>query len=747
MHRFCTSDRTSGRDRVLRFIVYGFAIVAACTVFSDSIARGEDAYLQYVRTAPEYQRVSQDPEMMIGRWNTWLYMPWRYRWTIGTGAAGAKFCEQYGVNGGFTDHGEGPFDWLNGANLRFYNDHTAGKGGLYLQNANQVGSFKPYQRDARAIRGGADPRPLDAEMKTRLSQLITQRVAHVRKQSELCVAYALDDEVSWGAFVLPLPWRVNDDDQAYTQWLQRYYGAKTAPGPQYVTPDFLRPQFDQPLGKLDFSALLDRLSYNDSVWVNLLGNLVEVSNRADPQTPCGIVGGQSPNIWGGYDYAKLMKKVQFIEAYDLGSSQAIIRSLSPSNALPQVTTHFHSNERGDANDVWQAWYYFAHGNRGMIGWVDGWFEGDKPQPWLEQFAPALKEIGGRQAPKLVGSRWRHDGVAIYYSHPSVQVSWCLDIEPHGGTWVNRNNDFKLGTSHNVRKAWEYLLTDSGIQYDFLGYDDVIVDGVPDDYRVLILPACYALSDREAEQITQFCEQGGTVVADFACGLFDQHGKGRSAGALDKLFGVKHDGSETARDFFAERLWVETDQDKAYSYSKYRELFDSLPCELREGFALAEGKLPTHQIQQIGKGRAVYINLSPQRYLQYREENLTTAAQRDVFVRHVRDAGIEPWITVTGPDGRRPRNCETVYWTKAGRTYVFVVQNAAVTGSSLGGGGAKELAAEKIRIDVRLLGPVTDVRNERTEEALGAGSRFVLDYNPIEAALFSFAGEPPTSAAK
>ena len=165
--------------------------------------------------------------------------------------------------------------------------------------------------------------------------------------------------------------------------MKTYYGGR-APKPQYVTPDDMLGQLSRPLGQLDFSPLLDRITYNDSVWANFLGKLVECANQADPDTPCGFVGGQSPNIWGGYDYAKLTKKIQFIEAYNLGSAQAIIRSFSPQNALPQVTTHFHSPQCGIANDIWQSWYYFAHGNRGMIGWVEGWFDGNKPRPWLAE---------------------------------------------------------------------------------------------------------------------------------------------------------------------------------------------------------------------------------------------------------------------------------------------------------------------------------------------------------------------------
>jgi len=718
------------------------AIAPVVVVLSASHARSEDPYLNYIKTAPEFRPVPQDPDVMIGRWDTWLYMPWRYRWTIGTGDEGGRFCRQYGFNGGFTDHGRGPFEWLEKWNLRFYNDHTAAKGYLHLRGAGSKRNFAKYQRDARAIRSGTDGRqPLDKALLEKLKAIVTRNVANVREHSSLCVAYALDDEISWGSFVVPIPWRVNGDDEAYAAWLKRYYGRSDAPEPQYVTPDFTLRQLGRPIGQLDFSPLLDRITYNDSVWANFLGELVLTANRVDPTAPCGFVGGQAPNMWGGYDYAKLMKKIQFIEAYDIGSSQAIIRSLNPGNALPQVTTHFHKDARGTANDIWQTWYYLAHGNRGMIGWVEGWFDGNRPRRWLDEYKATNLEVGGVQGPKMVGSRWIHDGVAIYYSHPSIQVSWCLDIEPHGRTWVNRGSDHRLGTSHNVRKAWEYLLTDSGIQYSFIPYDEVVVHGVPREYKVLILPACYALSDIEAERVTEFCRRGGTVIADFAPGLFDQHGKGRSAGALDELFGVKHDGSQTSRDLFGDRLWVETDQDAGFSYRRYRDLFATIHCKLENGYAVAERKLPTHIVRSVGSGKAVLINLSPQRYLQYREEGTANDAVRRVFIQHVTAAGVRPWVTAAGEDGRRPRNLEITYWRKGGRTLAFVVQNAPVTGSATGGGGAEGLVDRRSKITVLFREDAQDVVDERTGERLGDGRQFTFDFNTIEAVFFSFRGPP------
>jgi hypothetical protein len=692
-----------------------------------------DPYYLYITHAPEFRpvRPPASPAAGLGRWDTWLYMPWRYRWAIGTGDPGGRFCQAYGIHGGVSDHGEGPFPWLARWQLRFYNDHTAGKGDLHLEDE----GFGRLARDPRAVR----PRPLDGALLARLRGILAQRITAVRG-SPLRVAYALDDETSWGYLVRPLPWRVNGDDAAYARWLAAYYGrpapaSPAASAPRFVTYDGVRGQLDGPLSAVDLSPFLDRMSYNDSVWANFLGELVASANRLDPEVPCGIVGAQPPSLWGGYDYAKLMKKVQFVEPYDRGSAPEIVRSLKP-NALPQVVTHFHDDKLGPGEDSWFAWHCFAHGARGMIGWVEGWFEGEKPRPWLDRFRPALKELGEVQGKKLAGARRVDDGIGIYYSHPSIQVSWCLDAHAHGATWPNRNDDDRLGTSHLDRKAWETLLADAGLGYRFIAYDEVVAQGVPADLKALILPACYALSDVEARRIEEFAARGGTVVADFACGLFDPHGKGRSRGALDTLFGVRHDGTETRRDFFSGRLWVETDQDAGYRYQRYRELFATLTPPLRLGYAVAERRLsgapgPSGTLHAVGRGRAVYLNLSPQRYLAYRQEGKTGLgfgeAERQPFLAPLLAAGIVPWLRVqTGGQA----GLETVAWRKGDRTYVFILENPF---------GA---AGPPIPLDVGLAGEVHGVRDERTGKKLADGQRFHFDLDPATAVLWSFAGPPP-----
>ncbi len=74
-----------------------------------------------------------------------------------------------------------------------------------------------------------------------------------------------------------------------------------------------------------------------------------------------------------------------------------------------------------------------------------------------------------------------------------------------------------------------MLRDEGLQYNFLSYADVIQNGIPKEYKVLILPGTYCLSDVEADRIKAFCKAGGTVIADYLPGCWDQHGKGREKG--------------------------------------------------------------------------------------------------------------------------------------------------------------------------------------------------------------------------
>ena len=630
----------------------------------------------------------------------------------------------------------GRLDWINANELRFYTDHSAGKGDLHQWDG---GDMKPH---LNALHGsGVRVRPVNEAMKAKLREVMRRNIGNV-KSSPYRAAYSLDDEISWGHFVHPTMWRVTDDAAAYGAWLKEIYGPGAPERTGWITYDDIRGKLkDWSVTEFDASQLMDQWTFNDSYWNNFLGDLVEYANELDPATPCGFVGGQAPNAFGGYDYAKLMRKVQFLESYNIASSQAIIRSFNPQGAIPTLTTHFH---RLSADDIWQTWYYLTHGNRGFIGWVEGWFDGTTPKPWHEEVAPTYREAANRIGPLLAGAEWIHDGVAILYNHPSIQLGWILDSESFGKTWVNRNNDDKLGSSHQVRRAWENMLRDSGVQYNFISYADVIQKGIGPEVKALILPACLCLSDAEARRIEAFCKGGGLVIADYMPGLWDQHGKGRpGGGALDAMFGVRHDPAMRQRDVFGGKFWCEIDQNLNYSW-KTREEFMTRGNDCikdASGFDKAVRGMDVVKVNRYGKGTAVLMNLSPQWYNVYRGAGVEAARKRETFMKPLEDAGIRRWVELKGA-GPKEFGYEITYWKKDGRTIVALVFNPEIAVSSVGGGNSVGLKSETIPVTLKFAGAVRDARDERTGKALGEGAEFKFDWTMNQAVVMSFAGAPP-----
>ncbi len=704
-------------------------------------AHAADAYENYVKSSKDFKRVKQDKDWAYKAWPSWIYMPWYYQWGIGQTDEGGKFCQEMGYNGAFTDHGNTKYlDWINKYKLRFYNDHTAGKGDLllYHKKKKDVDSLK------KNLPGTGMRRvPVNEALYKKLTGLMDKRIKGL-KSSPYRSAYSLDDEISWGSFIRPTMWRITDD-KVYREWLKEVYGASNAPAnPGWIGYNNLRPKLKGwKLKDFDCSQLMNQWSFNDSHWNNFLGRLVEFGNSVDPDIPVGFVGAQSPNAFGGYDYAKIMRKVQFVEAYGLDDTQNVIRSFNPKQALPIVSTHFHKT----ANDtIWQCWYSLAKGNRGHIGWVQAWFDGKTPKPWHAQVAPHYLEAGQKIGPLLAKAEYIDDNVAVYYSHASIQMGWILDAESHGKTWPNRNGDPKRSTYSVGMRAWRKMLQDEGLQFTFINYVDVIQDGgIPKKYKTLILPAVYCLSDVEIKHIKKFVENGGTLVADFMPALFDQHGKARKdGGGLDDVFGVKHDMNMSAKDVFGDTLWVEVNQDVCWSEAgKYNAfLTKKTTCKKDgSGFNVAVKAMKVNNHNKVGKGNAYLLNLSPQWYNAYRQNNDNAGmAKRSTFIDPVKSSGVKRWVSI--PDaGSDAANYEIAYWEKEGRTILFVVTNPDSTKTSLGGGNSKGLKTNKANVTLTFDKTMKNVVNERTGKKLKNGKEFKFSWQQPEALVISFDGHP------
>ncbi|MEI6235471.1 MAG: beta-galactosidase trimerization domain-containing protein [Planctomycetota bacterium] len=694
----------------------------------------DDAYEKYVKTSVDFKRVKQDKDWLLKAYPSWQFMPWYFQWTIGHTPESGEFCKASGFNGAFVDRGDtSHLAWIDTYKLRFYMDHTAGKGDLHLWD----GSIPKPQ--LAAVHGtGVRFKPVNAAMKTRLEAIMKKNIDAV-KSSPNRSAYALDDEISWGHFAHPTMWNVTDDAKAYDAWLADIYGPNAPKRPAWISYNDILPKLSGwSIASFDASPLMDQWTFNDSYWNNFLGDLVEYSNSVDPATPCGFVGGQSPCAFGGFDYAKQMRKIQYLEAYNMGGSQSIVRSFNPRNAVPAVTSYFH---RSTDDGLWQLWYYLAQGNRGEIGWVEKWFNADKtPKDWIKTCAPQFIEAGQKIGPLMSGAEWKHDGVALYYSHASIQLGWIMDAQAHGKTWINRNGDDKLGASHLVRRAWLDMLRDEGIQFNWINYVDVVQNGVPPEYKVLILPATLCLSDIEAKRIREFCANGGTVIADYLPGLWDQHGKGRAdGGVLDDLFGVHQSSKLTQKDVFnGARLWCEVDQDANFTYTSFETFLTNKNTCVKDasGFNKAVREMNVGSVNKVGKGSAILLNLSPQWYNAYRVAGTKDAAKRSVFMDPIHSAGVKRWVSIKGAS-EREFGYEITYWSQGKRTILFVVANLAMSGSELGGGNAVGLKSERLPITLEFASALQNVKDERSGKSLGNGTEFKLDWKQNEACVLSF----------
>lgn len=692
------------------------------------------------------------------KWGRFVILVWQYK-TPPPGPEAKAAYESVNLRGIHLDNGfsDALLNFAKQNNYNYYVDHAAGKGYLYLRRDEWKAFSEAYKADRQRP---ARPRCLrDPQIVQAMKDLIRENVT--RAKTGPVVAYAFDDEISVTSFTTPadICWSPRCL-AAFREWLRAQYGTIESLNAEWDTQlasfddaeplhvDDLRAVHEQPFDTWNLAPWADHRSFMDTTFADVLADLTQYANSLDPFVPAGFVGGQAPAAYGGYDYAKLCEAVQWMEAYDIGCSNEILRSFF-GQSKPHVQTYFSAYHPN--SDKWFLWYFFVHGNRGVICWPerDGklWFEGGKARPEIHAMAETYEELQGPLGEVFVNARFVHDKIAVYYSQPSIQVSWFMDIKPHGSTWVNRSSSLNSNNATDIinRWAWVKLLEDSGYQYQFVSYLDVAGGRLSrEDYDVLILPRILALSDAEAATIRRFVEDGGTVIADYLAGVFDEHGKGRSKGALDDLFGVSHDFSKGVLDgehiaevngeLYSRPLAERLMHDGAIRWQDLVVYERGLRATTGEA-AARSGAAALLVRSDVGRGRAGYLNVSIIPYLlaRYGPEG---EPYREGMTLMLRGAGLEPRVRVFEGDTELP-NVERLIWDKDGTLYLCLIWNA-LRGQRIDGVGVDRSVIDGPRrtITIRLSGPVQDIRNLRTGKSLGSGREFEDTWVPCEASIYA-----------
>ncbi|MCY3021984.1 MAG: beta-galactosidase trimerization domain-containing protein [Planctomycetota bacterium] len=677
-------------------------------------------------------------------WDSFVILQWQFQ----TDAVKDKaLYESVNLHGFHIDRRDDRLQaFAKETNWPFYVDHTAGKGYLHLGRfMDQVKRKKDITVRPNSL---VDPKTIEA-----MKKLITENVTSAKGSS--VVAYALDDEISLGAFCSPCEVDGHPESVAgYRKCLAETYKTIETLNAEYGTAyksfDEIAPKSYEAfraqlkpdaIGTINLSQWCDWRGYMDTQFADCVAAMVRFANSLDPNTPAGFVGGQSPAAYGGYDYRKLCKAAQWMEAYDIGGSNEVLRSFWTAHR-PHVQTFFSSKD--PKKDAWFLWYYLVHGNRGVISWPEGWFVNGQVAAHIKALAATFKEVQGPVSKAIIDGEFIADPVAIYYSHPSIQVTWAMDAACHGGTWPNRSSsmDNSCSTSANSRIGWLKTLEDIGIQAKVIHRDHLLAGELDKSgCKVLFLNRALCLSDAEADAIKSFAAKGGTVIADHLCGIYDEHGKARATGALDDLFGVKHDlskgilGGKTLTEINGEKDYsgVTTKSWDAAGAATYKDV-----AVFEPGLRADKGKAEAEPggAVVVRNGTAVYLNLSPIGYLLKRPAN--EAKEWLPFVAGLlKQAGVEPRLKLE-VRGQPAHATEPLFWKNGERMTLCVVRNLDRKASISGFGTAKEGMGEgNVKLKLLFAKPVKALKNERTGKDLGDGKEFEDEFTPWEANVYTY----------
>ena len=154
-------------------------------------------------------------------------------------------------------------------------------------------------------------------------------------------------------------------------------------------------------------------------------------------------------------------------------------------------------------------------------------------------APLLHWLGG--APKDL--RWMAAGKDFY--------QWMAKNEEHfaneapvanlGVVWSQSTNAFYKGpgrgeTTDYLQGMYQVLL-EGRFLFDFVHEDDLTPD-VLAKYKGLILANAAVLSDRQCRQLRDYVDSGGSLLATFETGYYDENGRPRAESGLADLFGFQ-----------------------------------------------------------------------------------------------------------------------------------------------------------------------------------------------------------------
>jgi len=366
--------------------------------------------------------------------------------------------------------------------------------------------------------------------------------------------------------------------------------------------------------------------------------------EGDPDAHIAVSGTQATNAYNGADWSRLDRVIDDFLSYDGGNQWDMHRSFAKPNAMIGFWTGYGSHGLAVQNAIWTAAINnVLHPN---IFWMYSFLNPDLTHSAsARDMGKAFSSLRSEGVGKLLmESTRRQDGIAVYYSMPSIHAASILGYHQRSSDDDDEVPDrTRLSFTAN-RDGWVKTIKDLGLQFDFVSSEDVAIRGISNDkYRVVILPLAFALSDDEVERLAEFVTRGGVVIADAAPGWMDQHCAWRTNDKVNKLFGI-----------------VSPPPDKL----DIKPASDNNPA------------IENH----TGAGWTIYLNTTWDHYPKLRAAKFGGEWYRQTARAMFEKAGVKPAVQVTSPDGKPLSQAQIVRYQFGNAEILAIVKdNVAISG--------------------------------------------------------------------
>lgn len=341
--------------------------------------------------------------------------------------------------------------------------------------------------------------------------------------------------------------------RAFREYLEREYGTIDRLNSEYGTEhsDFSDVEpipFEKAVETGQIPLWIDFRRHMEHAWANQFAFIKEAAQKILPEVKIGFDGssnpGRTPKLGGlgGDDYWRLARSVSLAGQYFWPLQLECMRDFCDPGTFIGGSWHggYPDLTRGGRNGVglsWLVWYTFLRGaNSFWIFQGSGGFDGEVTcatiapdftwYDYMQEEHRTVNQLRSGIGKLAIAMDRADDGVAVLYSHGSMLLANFTPEFPQ--RWDSLS-------------SVTVILPESNFQYRMIASEQleggVLRDG---DIKLLYLPNCQALSEKEVEEIRAFVESGGSVAADLRPGVADEHGKAYESGALDDVFGITQD---------------------------------------------------------------------------------------------------------------------------------------------------------------------------------------------------------------